>query len=472
MVILALIVRYALPKPYNRAGLVLLSLIFVYSYSVGSLLTLVAAAFAGYLGQYPWKKRRIAGIVSTISIIIILLLLFVYNYFSFTSSFLVFLRPAYDSFRTSAFGLFVPVGLSFYSLSIIGSVIDSVRGKYAEKDPLTYILFATWFPQILSGPIARSDKLSPQFRDLPPYVFDNLRDGLIRFVFGAYIKYTLADVLSAAVLTQYDENTVIIATGSGLLIATVFYSIQIYADFLAYTWMVRGLSQMFGIELNINFNAPYTSFSIREFWRRWHISLSSWLREYVYFSLGGSRKGQIRTCINTLIVFIVSGLWHGASYNYLIWGLLHGFYLVFGVIISSPRKKIEEKIGGNVVYKAFEWLITFSLVSFAWIFFRAPSLSKALYIVSKLLDSVSLKEMFSAGFLSRFSISDTSWIVALITFDVLVVSDIIQNRKQKDIPDLISKSPAWLRLIVCYAVAAVILFWGSVGSSQFIYFQF
>ena len=472
LVILALLIRYLVPKPYNRIGLLLLSYIFVYSYSAGSLVVLLLISCAGYIGQYQVEDPGKKSPKYTICIIFILLLLLVYNYFGFFSRLIPSAGAAYSAFKASPFGLFIPIGISFYGLSVIGSIVDSKKGLYSEKDILTYFLFAGWFPQILSGPIARARDLCPALKDLSSFDYDNLRNGLIRFVSGVFIKYTLADVLSTAVLTQYDPKDVLIATGSGLLFATVFYTVQIYADFVAYTWMVRGLSEMFGIMLNINFNAPYTSFSVREFWRRWHISLSSWLREYVYFSLGGSRKGTLRTCINTLVVFFVSGLWHGASFNYIVWGLLHGIYISLEILLSGPRKKLDGKYPKNVIVKGFEWLITFCLVSFAWIFFRSESLNNALYIISKLADSISLSEIFSAGFFTRFQVSNIHWIVAAAAFLVLVVSDICQNRKEKDLPALIISAPLWARIVLCYLMVSSVLFWGAVGSSQFIYFQF
>ena len=472
LVIAALLVRYLIPAPYNRIGLLLLSYLFVYSYSAGSLAVLLIISCIGYFGQRHGQKEDTGKAKYTISIIFILLLLFVYNYLSFFTRIVPNTGFIYESFRNSVIGMFIPIGISFYGLSVIGSVIDAKKGLYSESDPITYFLFAAWFPQILSGPIARSKDLCPTIRSLPSFDYDCLRNGLIRFISGAFIKYTLAEVLSAAVLTQYDDNAMIIASGSGLLVATIFYAVQIYADFVAYTWMVRGLSEMFGITLNINFDAPYTSFSVREFWRRWHISLSSWLREYVYFPLGGSRKGILRTCLNTLIVFFVSGLWHGASFNYVIWGLLHGIYISIETLLSAPRKKLDEKYSRNVLVRGIEWIITFCAVSFAWIFFRAPSVSSALYIISKLADSMSFTEIFTAGFLTRFCVSNAHWIVAAVAFVVLVVSDIFQNRSDKDLPNLIISSPAWLRIVLCYLMAGAILYWGSVGSSQFIYFQF
>ncbi len=270
-------------------------------------------------------------------------------------------------------GIALPVGLSFYSFQALGYVIDVYRGDAPEKNILRYALFVAFFPQLGSGPIGRSRALLPQYKNPAPFSFTHIRDGITPILWGFFKKLVIADRMAAVVATVYSAPTKFAPVEIGF--ATVLFAIQIYCDFSAYTDIARGSAKLFGIDLALNFDAPYLASSVRDFWRRWHISLTSWFRDYLYFPLGGSRKGKWRTRANTLAVFAVSGLWHGSSLTYLIWGLLNGLYLVV-----LPGKK-EKK---SPISRLLGIALTFILVTVAWVFFRAESLYDSLYILKQM----------------------------------------------------------------------------------------
>ena len=260
--------------------------------------------------------------------------------------------------------------------------MDIYRGSLkAEHHFGRYALFVSFFPQLVAGPIERSTNLLPQFRKKINFNFKNLWDGVFIILCGLFKKVVIADRLAVTVNTIYDDPTKY--SGYSLIIATIFFTFQIYCDFSAYSDIAIGSAKIMGFDLMENFNKPYFSKSISEFWRKWHISLSTWFRDYLYFPLGGNRVSKIKRYRNILIVFITSGIWHGASWNFMIWGALHGIYLCLelllkpfkGFVITTLKIK-KESFG----FKLFQISLTFFLVSFAWIFFRAKTLSDAIYI--------------------------------------------------------------------------------------------
>ncbi len=343
----------------------------------------------------------------------------------------------------------LPVGISFYSLQIIGYLVDVYRGKYpAERDLFSFALFISWFPQIIQGPIARYDALSSQLNT--GHHFDRRRTGLaVKTILGGlFLKMVIADRAGIFVDAVYGDTG---AYGGGFLwLAAILYTVQIYADFLSCVTVSIGVSRLFGIELMNNFDHPYTAVSVRDFWRRWHISLSTWLRDYVYIPLGGNQHGKARRYINLLVTFAVSGLWHGAGLKYLVWGLLHGFYQI-----------TEDYIHVN------SRIFTLFRVMIGWVIFRASRLREALSVLLEMFTRVHLQE-FTAQALAETGFDVKEIIVFLVSMLAWAVYS-KWNRKAEKLPESV-------QLCAVIIIIAVIWVFGIYGigfeAKDFIYGEF
>ncbi len=287
-------------------------------------------------------------------------------------------------------GIAVPVGLSFYSFQAVAFLSDISRGR-AERDPSlkNHALFLSFFPQLLAGPIPRAADLLPQLENLPAFSEEKARRGVLRFLWGAFKKAALADTLAANADIVFRHPDAY--HGFALILAAVLYSLQIYCDFSAYSDMAIGIASLFGITLRENFRFPYFATSVKAFWERWHISLSTWLRDYIYIPLGGSRKGRLRSDVNLVITFLVSGLWHGTGPTFLIWGLLHAAFLLIERHLphrSSPERTHRSRIP-RMLSAAAHLTLTFLAVTAAWIFFRARDPRDAFVFFAHGLDGIS-----------------------------------------------------------------------------------
>ena len=282
-------------------------------------------------------------------------------------------------------GLILPVGISFFSFSLAGYVMDVYRGKIpAERGFVTFAVFGSFFPSILSGPITRAREMLPQLHTPRKPEEALCKQGLWRFLCGAAKKLVTVPLLAS--LADPILNAPCDHSSAALLLAAVCYSMQIYLDFSGYSDMAIGTALLLGISLPENFCAPYLSCSVKEFWKRWHISLTSWFREYLYFPLGGSRKGKWRTYCNVLIVFAVSGLWHGANRTFLVWGLLNGLYQVVGSMTEPTRARLRERLRlPRALADGWRMLITFGLITLSWVFFRAASVEEGWFILRRIL---------------------------------------------------------------------------------------
>ena len=270
-----------------------------------------------------------------------------------------------------------PVGISFYTFQTMAYVIDLYRGEIsAEKNPRSYALFVSFFPQLVAGPIERAGNLLSQLKEKHMKSREDLINGGWLMLRGFYKKVVVADYLAAYVDKVYASPEK--AGGIGAVLGTAFFAIQIYCDFSGYTDIARGAARMMGIHLMENFRHPYRAVSIQDFWRRWHISLTRWFTDYVYIPLGGNRKGLAKQCRNILIVFLLSGFWHGASWNLVVWGMIHGIYMVAALVMTRIRKGKRK-----FLHPAAGWVMTMLLVNIAWIFFRAPSLTGAWQILKQ-----------------------------------------------------------------------------------------
>jgi alginate O-acetyltransferase complex protein AlgI len=401
------------------------------------------------------RRRLFLGI----SLFCNLALLVIFKYFNFlTGSFHNAAHMFGLRYDPPLLSIILPVGLSFHTFQAMSYTIEVYRGRVpAEKNLLEYALYVAFFPQMVAGPIERPYELLPQFHREPRVTLEGVRSGMVQALWGLFKKMVLADNVADFVKLVYDSPRHY--SGSALVMATLLFSIQIYCDFSGYTDIALGLARMMGYELRINFMQPYFSRSVGEFWRRWHISLSTWFRDYVYIPLGGSRVKPSRHYANLMITFVVSGLWHGANWTFVVWGFLHGLYLIAAQAISQHMPRLSRMPAFMKV------LVTFSSVTFAWIFFRANTVSDAWFIASHLLPLDRLDPLLlKVGGFSR------------ATAPYLVLSIAAMFVVEWWIAHPLRVPPLWgrpvVRALAYNACFYAIIFFGFFGHRDFIYFQF
>ena len=361
--------------PLNKLFLVLASFVF-YGYNnpryVPIIVCSILVNYALSQGMLIARRKCIRLPLMLLGLALNLGVLFYFKYHDF-----------FVSNMNSAFGLHfalnnlaLPLGISFFTFQQLSYVIDSYRRTVPRYNILDYALFVTFFPQLVAGPIVLHSEIVPQFADPKNrrFNFDNFAPGLYAFALGLFKKVIVADTFGIAVEAGFAAAQTL-NTAEAWFVA-LGYTLQLYFDFSGYCDVATGVALMFNIKLPLNFNSPYKSLNIREFWQRWHMTLSRFLTNYIYFPLGGSRKGTVRTCINLMIVFLASGLWHGAGWLFLLWGLLHG---LASVLYRLFRKQYD------ALHPALQWLLTFGFVVVAWVFFRATSLSDALAILRSMV---------------------------------------------------------------------------------------
>lgn len=355
--------------------------------------------------------------------------------------------------------LMLPVGISFYTFQTLGYLIDIYRGKYpAERHFGYYCLFVSFFPQLLSGPIGRGDILLPQFKKSRSFDPSQASYGMKLMAVGYFKKLVVAELLAPSVNNIYDHPADYI--GLVFPIATIMFAIQIYCDFSGYTDIAIGCAKLFGIDLQENFKSPYFSRSIREFWSRWHISLSTWFRDYVYIPLGGSRKGAFRHCLNLVLTFLVSGLWHGAGIHYIVWGAVHGIYQILEICVRPKKQR-----------GFFSLLFTFFEVCFAWVFFRANTLQDAWFILSRSLYGIGDFSNYLKNAVISLDMSYSYMIYLCIPILVLAAYDYVSLKT--DVIAHISSYKPWVRYPVYIVFLLVILLFSEKGvATEFYYFQF
>lgn len=361
----------------------------------------------------------------------------------------------------------LPVGISFYTFQTLGYLIDIYGKKYpAERHFGFYCLFVSFFPQLLSGPIGRGGSLLPQFRNPRPFDPSLASYGLKLMAVGYYKKLVVAALLAPTVDAVYDNPDSYI--GLIYILAAFLFAIQIYCDFSGYTDIAIGCAMLFGIKLSDNFKSPYFSCSIKEFWSRWHISLSTWFRDYVYIPLGGSRKGKFRHALNLMLTFLISGLWHGAGITYLIWGGLHGLYQILETFWAGREKKAEKKKQSGGIAAG---LLTFSAVCFAWVFFRADHLTDAWRIISSSFSGISDLEQYLKTAVICLNMTYGHMVYTGIPLLLLAVYDYASLKT--DVIAYISSRKIWIRYPVYILFLLVILLFSEKGvSTEFYYFQF
>ena len=376
--------------------------------------------------------------------------------------------------RSPTLSIVLPLGISFYTLQAISYMMDVYRGVvHPERNFFKLFLYLIFFPTVMQGPISRYGQLGPQLWTPHAFSWDCMQSGLELALWGFFKKMVIADRVAMFVDTVFASGATV--EGFPVLLGVIGYSIQIYADFSGCVDICRGISEMLGIDLIQNFRHPYFATSIKDFWRRWHISLSSWLKDYVYIPLGGNRHGTFRKFLNILIVFGVSGIWHGVGINFFIWGLLHGVYQIFDGLTAKVREKVLAFChvdAGTFSFRLGQRIATFSLVTFAWIFFRAPTLNDALSVVKRLC--VFNPWTWTDGSHLKHGLDAKDLDVLIFSLVVLVVVSILQERGS--VRQMLARQTLWFRWIIYFIGIFSTLIFGIYGpgynASQFIYMQF
>lgn len=372
------------------------------------------------------------------------------------------------------FSIVLPLGISFYTLQAVSYAMDVYRGTIApERNFFKLFLYLIFFPTVMQGPISRYGQLGPQIWTPHAYSWDRMQSGLELALWGFFKKMVIADRVAMLVDVVFAPGATV--EGFPVLLGVIGYSIQIYADFSGCVDICRGISEMLGIDLVQNFKHPYFATSIKDFWRRWHISLSSWLKDYVYIPLGGNRHGTFRKYLNILIVFGVSGIWHGVGINFFIWGLLHGVYQIFDGLTVKMREKALAFCHvdvGTFSFRLGQRIATFVLVSFAWVFFRAPTLADASSVLKRLC--VFNPWTWTDGSYLKYGLDSKDLDVLLFSLVVLVVVSILQERGS--VRQMLAKQTLWFRWTIYLLGVFSTLIFGIYGpgynAAQFIYMGF
>jgi D-alanyl-lipoteichoic acid acyltransferase DltB (MBOAT superfamily) len=468
---------FAIPYRFRWALLLIASYLFYMSSRPAYILLIIILTLISYSAGLLMSKTEIKPKRKRFLILAVLAnlgWLFLFKYYGFFHS---SLKTSFNYFHLSypvpLFHFILPVGISFYTFKSLSYVIDVYRGDQLPEKHLGYLaVYVAFFPQLLAGPIERATKFLPQLRGKFDFDYRRVTNGFKLMLWGLFQKMVIADNLAALVDPVYNNPTHY--QGMSLILATLFFASQIYCDFSGYSDIAIGAAQVMGYKTMENFNRPYFSKSVSEFWRRWHISLSSWFRDYLYIPMGGNRVSAPRWYLNLFVVMLICGFWHGANWTLLVWGGLHGFYLVFSILTGRVRDHFVRMIGLDRTPRLHGYLkilITSSMVCFAWIFFRANSISDALYIIrhlptgwGSLLQTYGLKE---ASFLGALKFE---CMIAICSTALLIFVHFME--RQGPIVDKVSERPAWLRWSIYYGVILSILLFGNFGSKQFIYFQF
>lgn len=458
---LLFLLYYAIPAKYPKARnayLLIVSYLLYIQWKPSCTLVLLGVTLVTYGAALMIGKTRHPKRMLTLGVVLALLPLAGFKYFDFVNeSIRGVLSSCGVDYHLAGLNWAIPVGISFFTFQALGYLFDVYYKRIeAERDFFTYALFISFFPSILSGPINKASLVIPQLKTLRRY-FDYAKavEGLKMLLWGMFMKVVVADRVALYVDTVFPHYSDF--SGSTCFIASILYTIQIYADFGGYSLMAIGVGKILGFELTENFRRPYFSYSITDFWRRWHISLSTWLKDYVYIPMGGSRCSKARNYWNIFVTFLVSGIWHGANWTFVAWGVLHGLFQI-----------VEKMTGQNTCHygafgKGVKILVTFLLVNFLWIFFRSSSIGDAWGMISLIFS----RSFFSDMFLS----SPPTSVLIVLSVIILLLKDLRDEFFPKRLP-LMNSSHVVVRWCTYVMLIFTILLTGVFNSDQFIYANF
>ncbi len=481
----AVVLFFTLPRRWRNLFLLAASYYFYMCWKMEYILLIVASTLIDYTAglrmsalteKGPRKKWLVLSLMSNLG------LLFAFKYFNFFNDSARAVFERFDiTYGVAAFDVLLPVGISFYTFQTLSYTIEVYRGRQEpERNLTTFALYVSFFPQLVAGPIERSMNLLPQFHRNVSFDAERVRRGLQLIMWGMFKKVVIADRAAVIVNTIYNDPGA--HGGIEYLIATFFFAYQIYCDFSGYSDIAIGSAQVLGFDLMRNFDRPYYSKSISEFWKRWHISLSSWFRDYLYVPLGGNRVGKSRWYFNLFATFLVSGLWHGANWTFVIWGGLNGLYLIGEVLTAGLKARslaafrLDES---SWWYKVPAAAWTFALTCLAWVFFRANSVGDAFHIVGHLGDGLgeslgrvlSLDTTYVYGLMRGLGLGREDLVVLLLA--IVALETVQWQQRGGSGRDILASKPVALRWAFYYALLGAVVFLGAYNQAQqFIYFQF
>lgn len=401
----------------------------------------------GWLFEQYNKRKLVVWALGVLS----LLPLLIFKYYNFINENVIAgLERIGLHFAMPGLNWAIPVGISFFTFQAVGYFFDVYYKRIsAEKSFTDYVLFVSFFPQVTSGPISKASELLPQIKQPHPFKYEQGVEGLKLLLWGMFIKLVVADRLGLYVDVVYTNY--VHYSGYCCLLASVFYTFQIYGDFAGYSLMAMGISKTLGYDIINNFRQPYLSVSVTDFWRRWHISLSRWLKDYVYIPLGGSRCSKLRNYWNIFVTFLVSGIWHGANWTFIVWGIMHGVAQIIEKAVGCQKCGSQ-----SIIVRTFRIFITFAIVNFAWIFFRMPSLNEAVSLIGKMFTS------FNTGqFLTHELTSIKIALPIMVIYDLMIEYNLFKRFRTPAIK--------WCTYVVLFIMILLI---GVLDSGQFIYVSF
>ncbi len=484
---LVVLTYYIIPNKYRIIFLLIASYYFYMCWNPTYALLMAFSSLVTYLSgiligkdkaAHPDKKNAGSKWVA-VSFAINLSILFFFKYFNFIVTDLisgigaVFPELGLGTVRLS---IVLPVGISFYTFQALSYTVDVYRGDVKiERNILRYFVFVSFFPQLVAGPIERSSNLLGQFYEKHRFHFTQVRDGLLLMLWGYFQKLVIADRVAIAVNQVFNHYTHY--NGGQLFVAAIFFAFEIYCDFGGYSNIAIGAAQVMGFRLMKNFDTPYLARSVAEFWRRWHISLSTWFRDYLYIPLGGSRCSKKRRYFNLMMVFLTSGLWHGAGWNFLLWGGLNGVFQIIGMELKPIKEKIYTLFSIDTKtfsHKLLQIITTFLLVDFTWIFFCASDVRTAFGFIGRMFSTFSFVPFFD-GSMFKMRLSALEFWIAILAIGVLLAVDLMHYNGM-ELRKGLQKQGFWFRWLLYLLGIFSVLIFGVYGpgfeASQFIYFQF
>ena len=464
---------FLLPKKLKWPMLLVASYYFYAFYQADLLFLIILTTAVSFFMSHLIERTQSAAkkkLYLALTLTVCLGVLVFYKYFNFLGASVEGIITLFGKEPPSlVLDLVLPVGISFYTFQTLSYVIDVYRGDIkTEKNFFFYALFVSFFPQLVAGPIERPGNLIPQLKEAHKPERDNFIRGSKQMLLGFFKKICVADLVASYVSAVYNSPDE--ATSFAVVIATLMFAVQIYCDFSGYTDIATGCARIIGIKLMKNFDHPYSASSIKEFWSRWHISLSGWFKDYLYIPLGGSRRSAARNMLNVFIVFLVSGLWHGANWTFVVWGALHGVYRVVGTLTLKGRNALIERVGlktDSRLVVTFRRVCTFLLVCLAWVFFRANSIADAFTLLTALVTRFSSV----SGALASMQLDTVSLLLVIFAVATMIVIDRALSYDEQDGSDILVRDGAFIYYV--FAIMFVWLLLLSRGqSSTFIYFQF
>lgn len=475
---IVLIIYWLIPMKLRCGWLLIASWFFYACFDIRCLPVLLGITIITYSGGLLFNNDKNRNKVIAICLIVLCLAnLVIFKYLTFfENNIFSFLSSMGVSFSLPAYSLVAPAGISFYTFKAISYVADLYNGKRSpERNLLNYALYLAFFPQIVAGPIDRAGSLLEQIKKNCIIDEEDIRTGALLMLFGYFEKIIVADRISIIVDGIYENYSAF--SGAAIIFATVCYGIQIYTDFAGYSYLSIGAARILGFRVADNFKQPYFAVDIRDFWKRWHISMSEWFRDYVYIPLGGGRRGRRKKLINNMVTFLLSGLWHGASWNFVVWGGLHGLFHLVSDLTKDLRQTVNNRFNtgdNNFGRRLFKMLFTFIMVDYAWMFFRAGSLGVAIDMTKRIVTDLRLYSL-SFEFITSLGLSGAQLNMIVMALLIIVIVDVLREKKLNIIRWLDEQGVVfrWL-CYICSALTVLLAAVQNLGQStgEFIYFRF